>query len=151
MKNLVKVCLMFKNGDVAEVPSKSIDYFSMENFKRSYIWSKNEITGIATSKTVISVESIDLIIDCEAIKSLNTQFGKNMKNRLLKLSDIDYLHTVLYSNDTEEYHLGWNPDTGMNICNPNQRTIYTGDKIKLEWRFSKEMPCTKTEKNIAYY
>lgn len=151
MKNLVKVCLLFKNGDVAEVPSKAIDYFSMENFKRSYIWDKNEITGTATSKIVISVESIDLIIDCEAIKSLNTQFGKNMKNRLLKLSDVDYLHTVLYSNDTEEYHLGWNPDIGMNICNPNQRTIYTGDKIKIEWRFSKEMPCTKTDTKIGYY
>lgn len=151
MKTLRGVSLLFKNGDVAEIQASAIDYLQLDNFKRSYVWSKNDLTGLSTSKSVLSVGSIDLIIDCEAIKGISTQFGKGLQNRILKLNDIDHLHTILYLGEVDEYHLGWNPTVGMSVGNPNQYTVYTGDKIKIKWRFCEDMPCTKTEKNIAYY
>lgn len=150
MKRLECVRLMFKNGDVAEIDAGVIDLLCMEDFKDSYVYKLNEITGIRDGGAVSSVGSITLIVDCQAIAEAKTQHGKNMKDRILKVSDIDTLQVVMWRGYVQEYHLGWNPSIGMSICNPNQLTEYTSSKIKLSWKFSDDNRAVEVKKKSSY-
>lgn len=150
MKRLECVRLMFKNGDVAEIDADAIDLLCMEDFKDSYVYKLNEITGTRDGGVVSSVGNIAMVIDCKSIMEAETQHGKNMKDRILKVSDIDTLQVVLWRGYVQEYHLGWIPSIGMSICNPNQITEYTGDKIKLSWNFPEDNRAVEVKKKSSY-
>ena len=152
-EEIESVNLLFNNGDVAEIPALSIDFFLIEDFKQSYIWKLNDITGKKQSEVLLTVGNIEMTLDCKGLQDLKTEHGKGVKNRILKVSDVTSLQLlfdyrpwwVSGKDNVREYQLGWTPSIGMSICNPAQITNYTGSKIEIKWNFLKDSPAVQTK------